>query len=103
MNDGAQEVAAGRVRVFLSYSRKDKALIERLAAALEQRGYFADYDQGADPDKIDGGIAPTDDWWRRLKDNIAAADVIVFAVSPDLIASRVCDDEIGEAQSSRNG
>jgi WD40 repeat protein len=90
--------SARRTRVFLSYSRKDQPFVIRLSEALEGRGYFVDYDQGADADKIEGGIAPTDAWWDRLKANIAVADVVIFAVSPAAIASRVCDDEIAEAQ-----
>lgn len=90
--------SARRTRVFLSYSRKDQPFVVRLSESLEGRGYFVDYDQGADADKIEGGIAPADAWWERLKANIAAADVVIFAVSPAAIVSRVCDDEIGEAQ-----
>lgn len=87
-----------RTRIFISYSRKDHVFIVRLAAALDEQGYFADYDLGGDAERIDGGISATDMWWERLKTNIAAADVVIFAVSPDSVASKSCGDEIEEAQ-----
>lgn len=88
-----------RTRVFVSYSRKDVDFARQLAGALENRGYFVDFDLGGDPEKIDAGLAPTDDWWRRLKDNIVAADALVFIVSPDSAASAICDREIEWADS----
>ena len=97
MPDDAQQAA--RTRVFLSYSRKDEAFTRRLAAALADRGYTPDYDQSArDPANVDTGISAEDEWWQRLKDMIAAADVMVFIVSPDSAASKVCDEEIAYAR-----
>ncbi len=92
--------AASGLRVFLSYSRKDKEFIARLADVLTQRGYLADFDQSSHQAETGGtGIAPTDDWWLRLQDMIAAADVMVLAVSPDSAASKVVDEEIAYARS----
>ena len=86
--------------MFLSYSRKDGAFTRRLADALAARGYAPDYDQSAyDPANIDSGISAEDEWWQRLQAMIAAADVIVFIVSPDSAASKVCDEEIAYARS----
>ena len=86
-------------RVFLSYSRKDGDFTARLAVALEARGYTADYDRSpGDPANIATGIAAEDEWWQRLRDMIAAADVMVFIVSPDSAASKVCDEEIAYAR-----
>ncbi|MBU2583558.1 MAG: toll/interleukin-1 receptor domain-containing protein [Alphaproteobacteria bacterium] len=85
-------------RVFLSYSRKDEVFMRRLAAALHERGYAPDFDQSDyDPDNISGGISAEDEWWQRLEQMIVAADVIVFIVSPDSAASKVCDEEIAFA------
>lgn len=92
---------ADKTRLFLSYSRADVAFVRDLAAALEKRNYFVDFDLGGDALRIEGGLAPTDQWWERLKENMAAADVVVFVVSPDAIASRVCADEISWAQNLR--
>ncbi len=88
-----------KTRVFLSYSRKDGDFTVRLAEALEARGYTPDYDRSlADPANIATGIAAEDEWWQRLQDMIAAGDVMVFIVSPDSAASKVCDEEIAYAR-----
>jgi hypothetical protein len=89
-----------RTRVFLSYSRRDEKFVRQLAAALEPHGYAVDFDQSeTDAIGLEFGISAQDRWWLRLKEMIAAADVMVFAISPDSIASRVCDDEIAYANS----
>ncbi|MBU1210091.1 MAG: TIR domain-containing protein [Alphaproteobacteria bacterium] len=86
-------------RVFLSYSRKDEVFMRRLATALHERGYAPDFDQSDyDPDNISGGISAEDEWWQRLEQMIVAADVMVFIVSPDSAASKVCDEEIAFAR-----
>ncbi|MEQ1611807.1 MAG: TIR domain-containing protein [Hyphomicrobiaceae bacterium] len=87
------------MRIFLSYSRKDAAFTQWLAEALSRRGYTVDYDQaGADPTNVQLGIAAEDEWWQRLKAMIAAADTVVFVVSPDSAKSPVCDEEIAYAR-----
>jgi WD40 repeat protein len=83
--------------VFLSYSRKDAAFTRRLAEALASRGYTPDFDQ-SERDPIHSGIAVGEEWWPRLKDMIAATDVMVFIISPDSATSPVCDDEIAYAR-----
>jgi len=88
-----------RTRVFLSYSRKDAALVVRVADGLLAAGLLADYDQAAhDPHNVSAGISAEDEWWKRLQEMIAAADVMVFLVSPDSAASTVCDEEIAYAR-----
>jgi hypothetical protein len=87
------------LRVFLSYSRKDRTFVEWLAAALTARGVVADWDRAsADPDNVTTGISAEDEWWERLRRMIAAADVVIFVVSPDAAASKVCDEEIAYAR-----
>lgn len=87
-----------KTRVFLSYSRKDGAFRDRLATALEARGYVPIYDQSERPhDDPDLRLTAQDEWWTTLKAMIAASDVMVFVVSPDSAASPVCDDEIAHA------
>jgi hypothetical protein len=88
-----------RPRVFISYSRKDQRFVERLTASLDERGLVADWDQTAtDPDNVSLGISAEDEWWARLKELIGRADVMVFVVSPDSAASKVCDEEIAYAR-----
>ena len=84
-----------RLRVFLSYSRKDGEFVARLAEALTGPKFEAAYD--ASPHAKNNpelGIAAEDEWWKQLERMIAAADAMVFIVSPDSIASKVCDEEI---------
>ncbi len=87
------------LKVFISYSRKDIAFVRRLADELLAQGYEPDYDQAThDPDNIDSGISAEDEWWQRLQQMIAAADVMVFVISPNSAASKVCDEEIAYAR-----
>src|SRR5262245_31863842 len=96
----AEDQPERQTRVFLSYSRRDAAFIRRLAQALDARLYVSDFDQtDKDPANLEVGISAQDEWWLRLKEMIAAADVMVMAISPDSAASRVCDDEIAYARS----
>ena len=43
----AAELASAKLKVFLSYSRKDGTFTRQLADALAARGYAPDYDQAA--------------------------------------------------------
>jgi hypothetical protein len=79
-----------RLQVFLSYSRKDLATAERLRDALIPRGF------GAYLDKHD--ILPGEPWKERLAHLIETADTVVFLLSPDSVASAVCDWEVNEAE-----
>ena len=72
--------------VFISYSRKDKAFVETLDAALRQ----AKRDPWIDWDDIRKG----EDWWQSIRRGIEAAETFLFVVSPDSVASSVCWDEI---------
>src|SRR5262249_32508926 len=51
-----------------------------------------------DPANVDSGISAEDEWWQRLKDMIATANVMVFIVSSHSAASKVCDEEIAYAR-----
>ena len=81
--------ASGYAKVFVSYSRKDLPFAQMLVAALVERGFDAFLD------KTD--IAPGEPWKERLAGLIAAADTVVFVVSPDLVASSVCAWELEES------
>lgn len=93
------QVKERRLRVFLSYSRKDAGYTQRLAGALSERGFLADFDRSThDEHNVEMGISAEDEWWKRLQEMILAADVMVFIVSPDSVSSRVCDEEIAYAR-----
>jgi formylglycine-generating enzyme required for sulfatase activity len=76
----------GKLRVFVSYSRKDDAFAQELVTGLDVVG-FQPY-----LDKHD--IAAGEDWEARLSRLIEAADTVVFIISPDAVASDRCAWEV---------
>jgi len=78
--------AGNRLKVFISYSRKDHGFVLRLSDALQANGIrvFRDLDD----------ILPTEEWWPRIESLIAAADTVVFAISPDSVSSKLCAREL---------
>jgi formylglycine-generating enzyme required for sulfatase activity len=76
--------------VFISYSRKDNEAAERLRAGLiarEMDAYLDTHD-----------ILAGEDWQGRIGQLIARADSVVFLISPDSVASRICDWEVNETE-----
>jgi formylglycine-generating enzyme required for sulfatase activity len=80
-----------KTRVFISYSRKDMAFADRLEVALKARGFEVLIDREE--------IYAFEDWWKRLQALIARADTVVFALSPDAVASREALREVEYAAS----
>jgi hypothetical protein len=75
-----------KLKVFISYSRKDVAFAQRIVAALEARGLAP---------KIDTRDLPKlEDWRRELLGFIREADAVVFIVSENSISSPVCAWEV---------
>jgi hypothetical protein len=87
---GLGELAV-RARVFISYARKDMAFADRVDGALRAQGF--------DPliDRRD--IAHFEDWWSEIQRLIVRSDTVVFILSPDAIASPLCNDEVAFAAS----
>ena len=56
--------------VFICYSRRDLAFVDRLQAGLEKRGIATFVDREA--------IAKGEEWWARIQQLIGEADTIVF-------------------------
>jgi len=79
-------VEPGRLKVFISYSRKDEDFAQDLLAGLQAAG-FEPY-----LDKHD--IAAGEDWEARLGRLIETADTVVFVISPDAVASERCAWEV---------
>jgi formylglycine-generating enzyme required for sulfatase activity len=75
-----------RLKVFISYSRKDGEFAQELLAGLQAAG-FEPY-----LDKHD--VAPGEAWEARLGRLIEAADSVVFVISPDAVASKRCAWEV---------
>jgi hypothetical protein len=85
------ENADPKVKIFISYSRKDMAFVDRLEAALKARGFEPLIDREE--------IYAFEDWWKRLEALIAQADTVVFVLSPDAVASREALREVDYAAS----
>ncbi len=81
--------AEARANIFVSYSRKDAAFVDRLEAAMKARGFAPKIDRT--------DIYAFEDWRRRIENLIVEADTIVFVLSPDAVASEVCRWEVGFA------
>jgi adenylate cyclase len=75
--------------VFISYSRKDKAFVERLHNVLkeQERETWVDWQD----------IPLTADWWQEIERGIEGTNTFVFVISPDSIVSEVCNHEINHA------
>src|SRR6266436_7309142 len=89
--DAALDDRQPKAKVFISYSRKDMAFADQLEAALRARGIEPLIDRSE--------IYAFEDWWKRIEALIAAADTVVFVLSPDAIASEVALKELGYATS----
>lgn len=90
--DSPSVSTSGRTRtndIFISYSRKDKAFVQRLDAAFREQNR----DPWVDWDDIRKG----EDWWKSIQRGIESADIFVFVVSPASVASEICRDEIEHA------
>src|ERR1700722_279364 len=88
--DSAQARDDGlKAKIFISYSRKDMAFVDRLEPALKARGFEPLIDRAE--------IYAFEDWWKRIEALIGGADTVVFVLSPDAIASEVCAKEVAHA------
>jgi|SRR5262245_42036883 len=78
--------------LFISYSRKDKDFVQRLAQALlaHKREAWVDWKD----------IPLTAEWQQEIFSNIERADNFAFIISPDSLASTNCKREIDHAAAS---
>ena len=75
------------LNLFISYSHKDEFYREQLQthlSSLRRNSYIKDWS--------DRKIIPGEDWKGEIDDNLKNADIILFLVSPDFIASDYCND-----------
>lgn len=75
--------------VFISYSRSDGDFVRRLHGELAKREVEAWVDWE--------DIPPSAEWWQDICSAIEKSDAVVFVMSPDSIASRICGDELALA------
>ena len=78
-----------KLKVFISYSRKDEDFAQELLSGLQLSGFEAYLDKHE--------IAAGEDWEARLGRPIEAADTVVFVISPDAVASERCAWEVEHA------
>jgi TPR repeat protein len=79
---GSETVRGDALRIYISYSRRDVVLSDRIFTALEQAGF----DVLLDRTDIAGG----EEWKGRLQAIISEADKLVILVSPDSVQSELC-------------
>ena len=79
-----------RLKLFISYSRRDMAVTDQLVERLEAAGFEATIDRR--------DLPYGEEWQAELADFIRAADTIVWLVSPASVASKWCNWELGEVQ-----
>jgi hypothetical protein len=76
-----------KLKVFISYSRRDSAAFaDELVAGLEFGGFAPFLDRH--------DIAAGEDWEARLGGLIAQSDTVVFVVSPEAVKSERCTWEV---------
>src|SRR5262245_31092223 len=81
--------AGEKLKVFISYSRKDSvAFVDDLVVGLEDRGFAPILDRH--------DIKPGEPWEARLGGLIEQSDTVVFVVSPEAVKSERCDWEINK-------
>jgi formylglycine-generating enzyme required for sulfatase activity len=79
-----------RLKVFVSYSRRDSAdFAEELVAGLELAGFAPFLDRH--------DIAAGEEWEARLGSLIRQADTVVYVISPEAVKSPRCEWEVDKA------
>jgi tetratricopeptide (TPR) repeat protein len=71
------------VKVFVSYSQKDKPYLERLRSSLStltQENIIQAW--------YDGQIVPGQEWEKQIYENLNGSDIILLLVSPDFVNSQ---------------
>ena len=83
---------AQKLKVFISYSRRDMPFADRLVAALDARGFEVMIDRR--------DLPKLEDWERELLGFIRRADTVIFVVSPHSIASKACAWEVEQVRAN---
>jgi WD40 repeat protein len=77
-----------KLKLFISYSRRDMAAADLLVTALEGQDFEVTIDRR--------NLPYGEEWQKELGDFIRGADTVVWLVSPDSVASKWCNWELGE-------
>ncbi len=89
---GAERAKSSAIRVFISYSRRDLEIADRLVGALEREDIEVTIDRR--------DLPYGEEWLKELADFIAGADTVVALVSPAFIASKACNWELGQVKAT---
>ena len=89
---GSQHTNSGTIRVFISYSRRDMEIADRLVEALDGEGFQVTIDRR--------DLPYGEEWLKELTDFIAGADTVVALVSSAFIASKACNWELGQVKAT---
>lgn len=68
------------MRVFLSYSAKDKSVATQIVSALRAAGYTVWHD--------DSAIRPGDNLIKKIEEGIEESDAIIILLSESYLSSR---------------
>ena len=94
-----EEIQDGKktASLMISYSRKDTEFVRKLYDGLVARGF----PPGKDSIWVDWeGIPLSADWMAEITKGIQSANAFIFVISPDSVASEVCQREIELAVAS---
>ncbi|NET35945.1 MAG: TIR domain-containing protein [Cyanothece sp. SIO1E1] len=85
----AERSSPGQPGIFISYSRRDEAFVQKLYQALKKAAQQPWLDKH--------NIPVAADWMLEIKEAIEGAHTFLFVVSPDSVASGYCRAEIEHA------
>lgn len=89
MQEASGETADNKLKVFISYSRRDLDFADQLVAVLDWLHFRTIIDRK--------GIHGAEKWEERLGQLILESDIVVFVLSPASASSDVCAWEVEEA------
>jgi hypothetical protein len=72
------------VRIFVSYDRADEVAVRKLVTRLRKADHYI---------WNDALLRVGQHWWTEILDEIERADVVVLAVSPEMVRSEACAAE----------
>ena len=79
-----------KLKVFISYSRRNLDFVDKLQTGLKARGIDTAVDRSE--------IAKSEEWWKRIQQLITEADTVIFVLSPASAGSSICQDEVDFAE-----
>jgi formylglycine-generating enzyme required for sulfatase activity len=77
------------MKLFISYSRDDKAWVYELWRDLRDRAFHDAW--------IDQRLVPAQDWWETILQNIETCECCIYVMTPQSVASIYCRAEIDYA------